>query len=141
MAQKDIYILNQLSGTYPDGEFELSFGSQIHAVTGIQKLINRFLLYFLTARGSELSNIQFGTFLGSYIGGNLVPLLKSKIRLDLARTAIVIKADQVGVPDEEALEDIKVIALIFSPGTIDLTLRFESKANEILEVQVPTITA
>ena len=141
MAQKDIFILNQVSGIYPDGEFELSFGTQVHAVTGIQKLINRFLLFFLTGVGSELSNSSYGTTLGSYIGGNIVPLLKSKIRLDLAKTAITIKRDQVGVPDEEALDSIKILAMVFSPGSLDLTLRFKSKANEIAEVQVPTITA
>ena len=79
--------------------------------------------------------------MGSYIGGNIVPLLKSKIRLDLAKTAITIKRDQVGVPDEEALDSIKILAMVFSPGSLDLTLRFKSKANEIAEVQVPTITA
>jgi hypothetical protein len=136
----DIFLLNQLTGVYPDGEFALSFGNQVKAVTGIQKLINRFLLYFLTGTGSELTNSRFGTSLGTYIGGNLIPLLKSKIRLDVAKTALAIKADQADVPDDEALDSVKVINLIFSPGTIDLTLRFKSKANETVTVKVPSIT-
>jgi hypothetical protein len=36
MDVKDIFILNLVSGEYPDGEFELSFGTQVKSVTGIQ---------------------------------------------------------------------------------------------------------
>jgi len=140
MATKDIFLLNQLSGEYPDGEFELSFGSQVKAVTGIQKLINRFLLFFLTAVGSELSNSLLGTSLGTYIGGNFVPVLRSKIIIDVANTSLALKADQKDVPDDEALASIKLLDLIFSPGTIDITLQFTSLAGENATVKVPTIT-
>jgi hypothetical protein len=139
VVKKDIYILNQVAGEYPEGEFEFSFGTQVQSITGIQKLINTFLLYFLTSQGSELTNSLFGTFLGQSIGGNLIPVLKSKIRVDLAKTAVNIKTDQTDVPDDEALDSVKALDITFLKDTIDLTLEFKSRAGETLTIKFPTI--
>jgi len=136
MAKKDIFILNQVSGIFPNGQFEFSFGDQVLSIEGIQKLINTFLLYFLTAKGTELGDSTFGTLLGTVIGGNLIPIVRSKIRVDLAKTALALK-EITDVPDDEALDSIKVLDMLFTKDTVDLSLRFTSKAGESVEVKFP----
>jgi len=136
MAKKDIYILNQVSGIFPNGQFEFSFGDQVLSIEGIQKLINTFLLYFLTAQGTELGDSTFGTILGTVIGGNLIPIVRSKIRVDLARTVLAVQ-DITDIPDDEALESLQILDITFARDTVDLSLKFTSKAGESVEIKFP----
>jgi len=71
MANYDILIMPALSDR-GDGQVTFATGDDTRATEGLQKLAQQWVIYFLTERGSQPSDLNYGTdFFATIRGSNL----------------------------------------------------------------------
>jgi hypothetical protein len=142
-------------GAYSDSEFELAQGimgagyKSGKVVTGIQKLVQRWVIEFLTPVGSMPYLLDRGSiFLNSARSGrlrteadvvSLFAFCNSKISDNLLRE------DLLGVyPEDEQYSDAKLISVAVSVGSkVSLTIAINSKAgaDRIFTVPIQIVPA
>lgn len=124
--------------------FTFAFTSAV-AVQGPQKLVNRWLKCLLTPKGSDLSDVNYGTSFPDMLGANFYELDDI---LDTAALAIedcneqLVEKDRLGgLPADERLGSATIReARLVSKDRVDLWVLLRSASNQTLTVQLPTAT-
>lgn len=70
----------------PQGARALTFGDygRVLGVSGVQLMVNRFVKCFLTPKGTDISDLEYGTSLAAALGGNI----DARFAEQLAATAV-----------------------------------------------------
>lgn len=135
----DLFISQGLSPTGMK-PITLDFDSTGQIITGIQKAIQTFLIVFLTEKGSNLADPNFGTrFITNVRNSNLRgPQLQIHFR-DAVEDFLNQQSRYIdGLPDDEILDEIILDSYnIQSKDSIELNVRINSKAGESQILTLP----
>lgn len=128
-----------------DKGYIISFGdyARVIGVSGIQKMVNRFLKCLLTPAGSDISDRRYGTALASLFFGNVDPRTVSSIA-----TRAVAEAEQkireydsrYQLPDDERLASAHLQNVAFDRASMELSLRIrlQNVRGTVVSVLLPT---
>jgi len=130
---------------YPSGNKQLtiSLTNGQRVVTGIQKLVQRYMLLFLTTQGSVNFMQDMGTNFVTVILQNGVKLYNQLFGLFAISNISVIKqllADTEGLPDDEILSSAELIDFNIDSlnQNLRLNVRITSVAGDSAEFVLPT---
>jgi len=144
MATKDIWLFSKSDNL--EGEILLSTGDNLKSVTGIEKLVNIFVHFFLTGLGSDLIYRSTGTGFAEIIGGNIIfggPVVKGVILLAVVETKRAILSDQAeievssSIPDDEFLEAATLLDFAVLSDTVNIEIEITSRAGNTRSIKVP----
>ena len=121
---------------------QLLFGDSERIISGAQKMIQRWVIAFLTKRGSVQANPNFGTeFMRNLEQGYIVTDVDVQSEF---LNAVVLTAESVAVglanqtvPTDEQLESSELLSFDLQPGSLSLSVRITSVAGEGATVLLP----
>lgn len=119
---------------------ELAFGDAERVVTGPQKLIQQWMIVFLTKRGSVQANPNFGTsFIRNMEQGRIVT--DADVRLEFAdATALAtdtLDEANVNKPEDEQLAVAELVDFTLTPTLLNMKVNLVSVAGEGTTVILP----
>jgi hypothetical protein len=139
MATKDIWLFSASDNL--EGELQLSLGNNAKQVKGIEKLVNMFVLVFLTDLETDLTDADVGTTLAEILSGNIYlnqSLMNALIALAIEDAAAVILSDQdTSLPADEQLLSVRLVESSVDCDTISVVVEITSEAGESRVIQVP----
>lgn len=119
------------------------FGTMSKFCAGIEKLIQRFMITFLTAKGSQPNFPDFGSDFSNYVrvGRNITPdKLAHRINFALADTILqlrVTQAESTTIPLDEQLRDARMVELLVSGDTVKVKIQIYSNAGDSIQFLMP----
>lgn len=124
----------------------MSFGFEATlGVKGFQMLINIWLKCYLTPRGSDPSNLKYGTDFTKLIGSNVRPLDARDVVAvaieDCNRQILAIQAIDTTLTATERLASCKLVQFVVdesAPG-FTATVEIKNQANERLILNLPDL--
>lgn len=124
----------------------MSFGFEATlGVKGFQMLINIWLKCYLTPRGSDPSNLKYGTDFTKLIGSNVRPLDARDVVVvaieDCNRQILAIQAIDTTLTATERLANCKLVQFVVdesAPG-FTATVEIKNQANERLILNLPDL--
>lgn len=124
----DVLIMNF---SQPDntGRVGLDFGTPTKIVTGLQKLVQKWLILFLTHKGSVRSDPAFGTnFLKDVAlsNANNIEALTNAFNEAAGEVESYLGQQSIADPDER-LESAELISLTATEDSIKITLKINSQ--------------
>ncbi len=135
-ARPGIPILTSIGLAKPDGFGEL--------VTGLQEIVQRFTLVFLTEQGSVAGRPNYGTnFMTKLRQGRLrtdadVRVAYSSALMDVKRQLAVMVADDD--PPEQVFENAELISASVADGRVLLSVKLITAAGETPKFTIPVQT-
>ncbi len=147
MANKfDIYF-QVLSALEQQTTFKfITFGPKSTiGVKGFPQLINKWLKCFLTSKGSDATDLNYGTVFPTLIGSNVsLPDARDVSDLSVQQCNALILTMQSGdltLTSSERLNSAKVISFVEKPELpgFDLFIEIKNQAQELLIFSLPTI--
>jgi hypothetical protein len=148
MANKfDIYF-QVLSSIEQQTTFKfVTFGpSSTIGVQGFPQLINKWLKCFLTTKGSDATNLNYGTVFTSLLGSN-VPLHDARDVAALAlqqcnNQIITMQSGDLTLTSTERLASANIIKFLEKPEVpgFELYIELKNQAQELLVFSLPTIS-
>lgn len=109
-------------------------------LSGMEKLVQRFVLQLLTRSGS----VPFADIGCDFVSRLTTGRLASETDVFLAFTSSVgqvvdkLRAEEVpGDPDSERLASVQIISLTIAPGALQLELRLQNRTATALNVTLP----
>lgn len=144
-----VYDLAMLSGAKPSGEAALSQelaapGNPGMICTGIQKVVQKFLLELLTEQGSQPYRPRRGT---SFMIAMRQGRVTTEFELRQAFSAASLMAqltlrseEQADDPDEERLTEVRLEGVSLAGGYASLTMRLTTVAGTARRVILPIPT-
>lgn len=137
----------------PEDEQQLTrktfrYGFRRHiAVKGFQKLINKWVKCFLTLKGTDLSDREYGTLFSQLIGSNVTSRrdIVEAVQISVEEcNDVIFRLQSARLSDDpaELLDDAELTALTVTPdGTgFEAFVRIRNQAKQTLSVQIPTTT-
>lgn len=121
-----------------DKQITLAFGLQPTAAVGVQKLVARLVLWLLTRKGSDLIDPEYGSTLMSQAIGN--EALQARINIAQALDNAVLQwqqADDGGLPANEQLTAIELLALTVVYGSVVLRIKIITRAGDEVQAVLP----
>jgi len=147
MAQKfDIYF-QVLSAIEQQTTYKfVTFGTpSTIGVKGFPQLINKWLKCFLTSKGSDATDLNYGTVFPTLIGSN-VSLLDARDIADLAvqqcnTQLLAIQGSDLNLTPSERLHSANTINFVEKPEApgFDIYVEIKNQAQELLIFNLPTI--
>jgi len=124
----------------PQGSRAVTFGDYSGAVgvSGVQLMVNRFLKCFLTPKGSDIGDLDYGTSLAAALGGNV----DARFAEQLAATAVSEAEDKLREydisedfePDARlAKAQLQSIVLAVGNSQIDIYVRLYSASGAVVD--------
>ena len=112
-------------------------------LTGIEKMIQRYVLLFLTPSGSVQFDSSFGTpFTQAVVNGTLINYGQLFATFAYANTLVIrtMLENIEGLPDDEIIDNVTLIDsnINFANSTLMLTLLFTTAAGTSAEFVIPT---
>jgi hypothetical protein len=142
--QYDLYF-QSLGGDNPFGTKPFVFGqARTLGIAGLQKLVNMFTKYLLTAVGSDPLNPEMGTILPTLIGSNVdADDVEEILHLAVEKTVSALIAIQgtQSTPDEEALTSASVTDFLHIPSLpgFSAQIYIQNVAGEGLTFLLPAL--
>jgi len=122
--------------------FTFGFTSAV-AVRGPQKLINRWLKCLMTPKGSDPSNLEYGTGFGNLYGSNITSTqdLIDAVALFVEDCNAQMRAmDQRNFPpDDERLKSATLSRVLEVPGGFEVTVEIRNVAGERVVASLPRV--
>jgi len=129
----------------------LGFGNTGYVVTGIMKLVQQFILLFLTEEGTSKEDLLAGTSFMSMVRTGAIrteAVLKSAFGMAAAdvRNQLNASYDQEAekgydVPLDERISSVTLLSFYIEPGRLELSIKILSKAGETRTVVLPVQVA
>jgi len=141
---RDLLIVQDGDYTGKEALVAFSYGVALGKVTtGIQKLVQKFLVIFLTDEGSVTYDSTFGTAFMPYVRGGLL-----RDEADIAAAfdqAVSVTQERLDLdasedtPDDETLESVELTDIEISreTGLLRLSARLTTAAGESVTVVIP----
>lgn len=143
----DLLLLQTVYTPVTDKEVTPAVVTTPHIVTGIEKLVQRVALLFLTQQGSiKNSESEGSTFITNLAHGKITDDYTLQIEATAAVTSVASQIKQEDVqlktPDDEALQDLTAVDLQLnrSTATVTVSLEIVSVAGEHYTYTVPLKT-
>lgn len=143
----DLFIFQNAQPQH-EQKIHLGFGEGGFVTTGVQKMSQTFCLHFLTERGSIQSKPDRGTgFLTALRIGSIMDesSLQSEFVLatQLVKRIMSLTADQDGWPDDEILDDVKLLnfSLDKTTGFLSIKVQLTSRAGVVHDLYLPLSVA
>ena len=116
-------------------------GERGEITTGIQKLSQRWLIEFLTVRGSIRSLPTRGSrFIGDIRVGNIRTTLDAEQSFYLAADQVSTNLrleEEAGIPQDEAFQSVELISITVTGDTIIANVELASQAGESRPIILP----
>lgn len=114
------------------------------SLAGLQRLINRFLLEFLTEEGSDPTDLRRGTPFVRLIGSNISDAqgIREVTEISVQKASDRLRRYQVGVDnytDEDRLRSAELTGIVYDDANaaVAISIRLENVAGRKQTVQVP----
>ncbi|NBQ69087.1 MAG: hypothetical protein EBU46_09750 [Nitrosomonadaceae bacterium] len=133
----------QTNGVQPLG---LTFGRVSTKCAGVQKLLQRYTIMLLTAKGSQKDNPNFGTdLIPILLGGNLIDVGHLVHTFNLASWSVVktLRDYQSKHPEQPADEQINTALLVdykVQGSTVLFNVKIQTQAGDIIDFVLPVTT-
>jgi hypothetical protein len=146
MATYDIYIDIQKAVDTADLTFPFSFGLDEKGITsyssGFYKSVIKWCKCFLTAKGTDLSDRDYGTDIGSAVGGSInLDYLEDLTALAANETTEKIleyQTELVNATDEELITAVNILELYQdTDDSVVLKVRFENAEGSSFDASLP----
>jgi len=134
------YDLNFFEGVALEGDqpITFSFGASGSASIGVQKAVNRLVLWLFTRKGSYELDPDYGsTLLTQIVGGDII---SARVRVVTAITSALSQwqgEDSLGLPDDERITGLRVENVIANPQSIYAKIRVFTAAGEEVTAVLP----
>lgn len=142
--KKDISIIKGADpNTLGKQNVTLEFGKISTYCAGVQKLIQRYMIIFLTLLGSQPKFPTFGTdFYSRLTGSNLVSRadmihLFNFANLTTIKTIKEHQSTKTDIPEDEQLNTAYLNSLLISGDTLSLKVVIETSAGSTVDFVVP----
>ncbi len=142
---KDINVLKV--GAYTNNQTQadtVAFGNPSQYITGIEKLVQKYAILFLTKVGSQVNNPTFGTNFLSTLSTSSSLLSRLDVlhlfnfaNLDVLDILKPFQADNPSIPDDEQLQSANLVSFATSPGTLNISIAITSVAGASLVFVLP----
>jgi hypothetical protein len=127
--QYDVMVTNVF-----EGQSSFVFNEKI--ITGLQKLVQRFIIILLTMLGSKVFNEKDGTFFLSLTKGNNV-INKHYINISIMQATQKIKDTSLDAPLEEQLESVEVLSFYKEKDEAFIEMMITNKLGDSQSFDVP----
>lgn len=134
------YDVNFMEGVLPEGKalISFSFGVSGSASQGVQKLINKIVLWLFTARGSHPIHPEYGSSFLSNIFSQSAVKARSVISAELSNlTHLWLAEINAGLPDVERLSNLVLESFDVQGGSLRLKVRVVTAAGDSVPVVLP----
>lgn len=146
MSKKYDIHLESVTPSKVQGIKCLSFGDypRVVGVSGIYKMVNRFVKCLMTPLGSDLSDLNYGTqlmasFLGNVDTKNIFPLVAQGVAA--AQDTIIAYDSAAGLPDDERLASADVQDISVDPTNtgVVFTVVLSNIAGTKTQIQISSL--
>lgn len=134
------YDINFMEGVLPAGKalISFSFGFGGSASQGVQKLINKVVLWLFTERGSHPIHQEYGSSFLSNIFSQDIVKARAVINTELSNlTRLWLDDINAGLPDVERLSNLVLESIDVQGGSIRLKVRILTAAGDSVPVVLP----
>ena len=144
MANKfDIHFQTLPIEEQQDSEYVMYFGGQVQGVKGPQMLINQWFKHFLTERGTDYTNLDYGTVFPTLIGSTLTPAdARDVVLLSIEQTNNYLYGVQASDPTLTASERLEKAVLVrytedtTAPGFTGF-IELSNRAGDVVTLPLP----
>lgn len=137
----DLFVATGADFTGVDAPIVYGFGDRCNVITGVQKLVQRWMYVFFTRKGTVLGDDELGTdFLAEVQNGNVRDEASFKASFNAAaRTTGEYLANTVtdDTPSDERLVDAELTGLTLIPGLNRMFVKLTTKAGTQLQIVTP----
>lgn len=141
---RDIHIMQGVNPRLASSTITLSFGKVSNFCVGIQKLVQRYTITFLTILGSQTDYTEFGTnFLSSTLASNVNPSRLDVQHIFNFANALVLEifreyqSGNTDLPLDEQIDTATLTDLSVTPGSISLRITITSLSGDVVDFIVP----
>lgn len=142
---KDINVLKVASYTNNQTQTDtVAFGNPSQYITGIEKLVQKYAILFLTKIGSQINNPTFGTNFLTTLNTSSALLSRLDVlhlfnfaNLDVLDVLKPFQANNPSIPADEQLLSANLVSFATSPGTLSISIAITSFAGNNITFVLP----
>jgi len=128
MSGYDVYIEGVPSDEVRNVQF-ITFGEKSIAVKGVYKLLSRVMKCFMTPKGTDLSDVDYGTDIIAHVGGNVDPktlrILAGRAITDVESKIREYDAEYI-LDDDERLGSLELLDIVVEPDSVKFSVAVTS---------------